>query len=250
MLLNVSEDLPQLLKREFRGKDTITHELKRRASVKDVVEAFGIPHTEIGGLRANGREISFSHLVGNSEKIEISPLPVPVDVSTPSLLRPQPLQGITFAVDDNAGKLASLLRMAGFDTYYFNTIADRELVKIACHEGRILLSRDKDLLKHKMIVFGHLVRATIPKNQLTEIIQLYGLTEELQPFSRWLKCNDILQPVEKREIIDRLEPLTIQYDDSFTLCRRCDNIYWPGSHRERMLTMLSGCSAGHDTHAN
>ena len=245
MLLTVSGDLQQLLKREFRGQDKIAHELKRRASAKDVVESFGIPHTEIGVMRANGREISFSHIVENSETIEISPLYAPIDVLTASLLRPQPLQNITFAVDDNVGKLASLLRMAGLDTYYVNTISDRELVKIAHHEGRILLSKDKDLLKRKMIVFGRLVRAITPKKQLAEIIQLYGLREQLQPFSRCLKCNDLLQPIEKQEIIDRLEPLTIKYYDSFHTCRSCGNIYWPGSHRERMLTMLSGFSSCH-----
>ena len=77
MLLTVSGDLQQLLKREFREKDKITHELKRRASAKDIVESFGIPHTEVGEMRANGREIHFSHIVENSETIEISPLSAP-----------------------------------------------------------------------------------------------------------------------------------------------------------------------------
>ena len=142
MLLTVSGNLQQLLKREFKGQDKITHELKRRASAKDVVESFGIPHTEVGEMRANGQEISFSHIVENSESIEISPFSAPIDVLTPSLLRPQPLQSITFAVDDNVGKLASLLRMAGLDTYYVNAISDQKLLKIAHHEGRILLSKD------------------------------------------------------------------------------------------------------------
>lgn len=245
MLLTVSGDLQPLLKRKFRGKTTIFHDLERRASVKDVIESFGIPHTEVGGLRTNGREISFAHVVDNSEKIEIFSLPVPVDVLTPSLLRPQPLSGISFAVDDNVGKLASLLRMAGIDTYYSNDISDTELINIACQEGRIILSKDKELLKRKMVVFGHLVRASAPRKQLSEIIQLYRLQEQLRPFSRCLQCNDLLQPVDKLDILDRLEPLTIKYYDSFTTCRQCGNIYWPGSHRQRMMQILSGCLAGH-----
>jgi hypothetical protein len=135
--------------------------------------------------------------------------------------------------------------MAGFDTCYLKSVPDSELAEVARQEGRILLSKDKDLLKRKMITFGRLVREVTPEKQLCEIIELYGLKQMLQPFSRCLRCNNVLQPVEKQKILDRLEPLTIKYYNSFYMCGRCRNIYWPGSHREKMVTTLNHCLDSH-----
>jgi len=166
-------------------------------------------------------------------------LPLPA----PTVLRPIPLPGITFAVDMNVGKLATLLRMAGFDTLYRNEIADPDLVAVAVREKRILLSKDTDLLKRKEVVFGYLVREIQPEKQLTEIVHLFGIREQFKPLSRCLRCNALLQPVEKRQILNRLEPLTQTYYHAFHRCPCCDRIYWPGTHRAKMLLLLTRCGA-------
>lgn len=101
--------------------------------------------------------------------------------------------------------------MTGFDTFYRNEIADPDLVAVAVREKRILLSKDTDLLKRKRVVFGSLVREIQPERQLTEIVHLLGIREQFKPLSRCLRCNALLQPVEKRQILDRLEPLTQKY---------------------------------------
>jgi len=147
--------------------------------------------------------------------------------------------GATFAVDMNVGKLATLLRMAGFDTFYRNYISDPELIEVAGRERRILLSKDKDLLKRKEVVFGYLVREIQPERQLAEIVQLFGLKGQFKPLSRCLRCNGLLEPVGKEEIIEQLEPLTKKYYDSFRKCHGCGKIYWPGSHRDKMLLVLN-----------
>jgi hypothetical protein len=161
-----------------------------------------------------------------------------VDVSSPTLLRPEVLGAVTFAVDMNVGKLATLLRMAGFDTFYRNDIFDPDLIEVALREKRILLSKDTDLLKRKEVVFGYLVREIHPEKQLAEVVHLYGIKEQFKPLSRCLRCNGVLQPSAKQEIIDQLEPLTKKYYDSFRRCRECGKIYWPGSHRDKMLRVL------------
>jgi len=239
LTLHFQGDLALLLRAGFRGSSLVRYELERRASIKDIIESLGIPHPEVGGLKAQGREISFAYLPEPGEEIEVLPLPVPVDVRRPTLLRPSPLDAIRFQVDINVGKLAALLRMAGLDTAYEPDLADVALADTAAREGRILLSRDTTLMKRKQVEFGHLVRAQEPGAQLAEVVRLYGLADSLQPFSRCLRCNTPLEPVAKEAILDRLLPLTRKYYDSFQQCTQCDKIYWPGSHRDRMEEYLA-----------
>jgi uncharacterized protein with PIN domain len=232
------DDLAGLTASHRRRPNPLSRELSRRASVKDFLEALGIPHTEIYRLTINGSEADFSAIVGPADRIEVYGPIAPVDPTIPTRLRPEPLAELRFAVDANVGRLAGLLRMGGFDTFYDRRLPDRELAALAARERRVLLSRDLALLKRSAVVFGHLVRAALPYEQLAEIVALYGLADRLRPLSRCLRCNTPLQPVDKAEILDRLEPLTRQYFDDFKSCPDCRRLYWPGSHQEKMLNTL------------
>ncbi|MFA6284500.1 MAG: Mut7-C RNAse domain-containing protein [Desulfurivibrionaceae bacterium] len=239
MIINFWGNLKGLLRLPFRGQKRVEYQLTRQASVKDIIEALGVPHTEVGRLIVAGREISFSAPGADDDTLDVYPLSPPVDVTVPTLLRPKSLPGVAFAVDMNVGKLATLLRMAGFDTFFRNDISDPELVEAAVREKRILLSKDMDLLKRKEVAFGYLVREIDPEKQLAEIVRLFGIKEQFKPLSRCLRCNGLLQPVEKGRIIEQLEPLTKKYYDSFRQCLGCGKIYWAGSHRDKMLEVLN-----------
>lgn len=239
MIITFHGNLNDLLRPPFRGMTRIDHELTRQASIKDIVESFGVPHTEIGCLTVDGRETPFFHSGSNDDRVEVYPLRPPVDVLSPTLLRPDTLTSIRFAVDVNVGRLAGLLRMAGIDTFYRNYISDPELVELAVREGRIVLTKDKNLLKRKDLVFGYLVRESCPEKQLAEVVHLFGLKKLLQPLSRCLRCNGLLRPVDKEQILDRLEPLTRKYYHLFSQCSECKHIYWPGSHLDKMLKVLN-----------
>lgn len=232
------DDLAGLTGRQSRRPQPLVLELSRRTSVKDLLEAQGLPHTEIYRLTINGAEADFGAIVGADDLIEVYGPPTPLDLTLPTRLRPEPLAELRFAVDANVGRLAGLLRMAGFDTFYERTMDDPELATLAAREQRVLLSRDLALLKRREVVFGRLIRAAQPYEQLAEVVRLYGLAARLQPFSRCLRCNTLLQPVAKEDIIDRLEPLTRQYFEQFKSCPDCRRIYWSGSHQEKMLKSL------------
>lgn len=230
--------LNDLLPRSRRSSDGFDHCLSGNASVKDVLESLGVPHTEIGRLLANGREVDFSYKVHDGDQIRVFPWLVPADPLTPSLLRPDPLPGFRFLADANVGKLATLLRLVGLDTAYYGHLPDQEMAEISAEEKRLLLTRDVQLLKRKIVIYGHLVREPVPPRQLAEIVHLYGLRDRLKPGSRCLLCNRVLVPVDKGSILHRLEPLTRKYYHSFHLCRNCDKIYWAGSHTENMQKYL------------
>jgi hypothetical protein len=230
--------LNHLLPRSRRGPHGIEHYLSGSASIKDVLESLGIPHTEIGRLLVNGREVDFSYNVHDGDKVQVFPWQVPADPLTRSLLRPDPLPDFHFLADANVGKLATLLRLVGLDTAYYGQRPDQEMAEISAAEKRLLLTRDVQLLKRKIVIYGHLVREPAPPRQLAEIVHLYGLRDRLKPGSRCLLCNRVLVPVDKDSILHRLEPLTRKYYHSFHLCRNCDKIYWAGSHTENMQQYL------------
>lgn len=246
LVLKFDKSLQKLLPRRYRGNGIVNYSLGRRASIKDIVESLRIPHTEIGSIKHAGGELSFAHIPRVGEIITLHACPDGTDVTRPTLLRPEPLPAPVFMVDVNVGKLARLLRLAGFDTWYDPQLSEEELARQASACNRILLSRNRDLLRRKIVVFGRLVRAEQPDEQLAEIIALYNLRNVIHPFSRCLKCNSLLQAVEKSAILHLLEPLTRKYYEKFQRCPGCGRIYWRGSHHRHMLNLMETIQRTHD----
>ncbi len=234
--------LKDLLHPRFRSEGRVVYPADRRASVKDVVEALGPPHTEIGRIFAggvkSGTELDFNALLRAGETLDILPVEPPMDVTRTTLLRPEPLPEIRFVVDVNAGKLATRLRLLGFDTAYANHLEDAAVAELAAKEQRIVLSKDRALLKRKAIAHGRLIRNEDPEQQLAETLRFFGLHPPFAPFSRCLRCNTPLQPVDKADVLHRLLPLTKKYFNEFHICPDCGRIYWPGSHHDQMLIRL------------
>jgi hypothetical protein len=241
--LAVHGDIRDLLQRKFRQDSIIHYALSRNASIKDIIEAIGIPHTEIGAIEKGADQLDFSYIPQPGDQLDIRPIRAGSAPTEPTFLRPQPLACCRFMVDINVARLTSLLRLAGFDTESVSESAQlhskRDIAEASAATGRILLSRDKELLKHREVTFGRLVRAQDPQSQLYEIIKIYGLRPEVSPFSRCLKCNDTLVPVTKESVVHRLEPLTKKYYHSFKRCGSCLSIYWQGSHHQAMLDLLT-----------
>ncbi len=230
--------LQQLLKKKLRAASPFLHHFDRRASIKDVIESLGIPHPVIGSLTVNSREVGFDYILLDNDTVEAIPLTPVVNPFIPTILRPEALEKITFAVDVNAGRLALFLRMLGFDTVYENDIRNSRLAEMAQSQNRILLTRDTTILKRKIIMHGYLLREQNPKKQLVEVVRLYDLSSRIKPLSRCIPCNGLLVPISKEVIMDRLEPLTKKYYHSFHICEECRKIYWPGSHQEKINVFI------------
>jgi uncharacterized protein with PIN domain len=187
--------------------------------------------------------VDFSHPLSAGSALDVYPLLPPVDVTRPTLLRPA-LDRAVFLVDVNVAKLAMLLRLLGLDAAYDRDARDRDIAERAEAEGRIVLSRDRSLLKRRQIVHGHAVRAADPTAQLAEVLAFYGLAGPFRPFSRCVRCNVDLRPVAKAEIDHLLLPLTRRYFDTFRTCPKCGRVYWPGSHHDRLRERLRDLGLG------
>ncbi|HEY9743629.1 MAG TPA: Mut7-C RNAse domain-containing protein [Coleofasciculaceae cyanobacterium] len=217
-----------------------THCFEGRASIKDMIEALGVPHPEVDWITVNGDSVDFSYIVQDGDRINVYPVSAASEVTSTVCVRPHPLPCYRFVVDINLGKLATSLRILGFDTLYRNDYADEELAKISASQERILLTRDKGLLMRSLVTYGYYVRDTNPERQIVEVLRRFNLYKEALPFHRCLRCNGLLKPVSKESIIDQLPEKTRRSINEFHRCCECGQIYWRGSHAKRMQQFIEG----------
>lgn len=219
-----------------KRQQTFTHWLKGNPSIKDTIEAIGIPHPEVELILSNGEPVDFSYLVKEGDRFSIYPH---FFVLEPNNLLRLPLSSKRFVLDVHLGKLASQLRLLGFDTLYKNNYDDAELAHISHQETRILLTRDRGLLKRSLVVYGYWIRAKYTEAQLIEVLHRFNLLSQIRPFKRCLKCNGLIISVDKAKIIARLEPLTKEYYHKFYQCTKCHQIYWKGSHYPKLQQLIN-----------
>ena len=241
--LRFYEELNDFLPKE-RRKVTFERELPETTSVKDLIEGCNVPHTEVDLILVNGRSVDFDYQVQEGDHVSVYPVFESMDISGITRLQERPLRNLRFLCDVNLGKLARYLRMAGFDTAYRNDAKDPELIEQMVAEDRALLTRDRKLLMHNAVAKGYFVRATKADDQLEEVLTRFDLYTMITPFIRCPDCNGLLEKVDKEEIRERLEPLTERYFSDFSRCRKCDRIYWAGSHRKRLPDKVSGLLFG------
>lgn len=207
-------------------------------SVKDLIEALGVPHTEVDHLLVHGRPVDFGCIVQDGDRVAAYPPFSALDVPRESRLGPSPQAHPRFVADVHLGRLAAYLRLAGFDTEYRNDFADRELVEISTREDRTVLTRDVGVLKHAAVTRGYFVRETQPGRQLVEVLRRFALAERAEAFTRCVRCNRALTRVSKEEVEASLPPRTREHYDEFSRCEGCGRVYWAGSHYARMRVFL------------
>jgi hypothetical protein len=207
-------------------------------SVKDMIESLGVPHTEVDLILANGESVDFSYLVRDGDRISVYPVFESIDITPLLRVRPRPLRQTRFVLDIHLGRLANYLRMLGFDALYRNDYRDEELARVSREEERILLTRDRNLLKRRAVEHGYCVRETRPRRQLLEVLERFDLRGSVAAFTRCLRCNGLLEPVAKEEIAGQLPPRTSEHYQDFRQCASCGQVYWKGSHYQRMQQFI------------
>ncbi|WP_051076270.1 Mut7-C RNAse domain-containing protein [Verrucomicrobium sp. 3C] len=218
---------------------SLTHPFSGEASVKDLIESQGIPHSEVDLVLVNGGPVDFSYLPREGDRIAVYPKFTSLDIAPFSSLRPQPIPGSRFVLDVHLGKLARYLRLLGFDCLYRNDRGDADLVRISSAEGRILLTRNVGLLMRASVIHGYWLRQTETRRQLREVLLRFDLFERIAPFTRCLLCNGLLHLADKREIREELPPRVARVFERFVRCLECGKIYWRGSHYDRMSRFVA-----------
>lgn len=214
------------------------YKYQEHQTIKHIIESIGVPHPEVDLILINGEPASFEKMVPDHSHVSVYPHFSSLDIS--SLNGNENRGKISgFICDGHLGKLATYLRLLGIDVWYENNAPDELLAEIAHRTGKVLITRDRGLLKRNIVREGYCVREKEPAMQLAEILNLYHHRLEIHPFSRCPRCNTILKDIEKEKIIDRLELKTKLYYNHFKICSHCNKIYWRGSHYEHMLELLN-----------
>lgn len=230
-------ELNDFLPPDRRGRPVVL-EVAASTTVKDLAESLGVPHTEIDVIVVNGESVDFGHQVGDDDCVSVYPAFETLDVSPLVRLRPNPLREPRFVLDVHLGRLARTLRLLGFDSVWRNSVTDDELAAISVDDKRILLTRDRRLLKRAKVSHGYLVRETNHRRQIVEILRRFDLFEAIAPFGRCLECNGILEPVAKEEVEQKLPPRTRRDYNDFQACPDCGRVYWQGSHYDRLAALV------------
>ncbi|MFJ4938432.1 Mut7-C RNAse domain-containing protein [Streptomyces pseudovenezuelae] len=203
------------------------------SSLGHVVESLGVPLTEVGALRVDGREVPRSYVPSAGDTVAVLPV-----------ARPQHIPGapLRFLLDVHLGTLARRLRLLGVDTAYESTdIGDPALATRSATEKRVLLSRDRGLLHRRELWAGAFVYSTRPEDQLRDVLDRFR--PDLRPWTRCTACNGLLKDATKEEVADRLEGGTERSYDVFAQCRECGRAYWKGAHHEQLEAIVANALA-------
>lgn len=203
-------------------------------NVKDIIEAMGVPHTEVDLIIANGESVSFDYKPEDADFISVYPVFESIDISKLTHLRPTPLRNIKFILDVHLGKLARYLRMLGFDTLYRNDFEDDEIIQLALKDKRIILTRDLGILKNGSVSHGFFIRSDRPSRQITEVISRFDLQNCPRRPCRCIGCNGEIQLADKDNVMDLILENTRKYFNEFYRCNSCGKIYWEGSHFKKI----------------
>ena len=232
------EELNDFLSRN-KKKKTFDYSFKGKPSVKDAIEAQGIPHTEVDLITVNGISVGFDYLLITGDNVSVYPMFESFDISPIIKLREKPLRNTMFVLDVHLGKLARILRMLGFNTLYQNNYSDAEIIEIGSVEKRIILTRDKGILKNKAVTHGYWIRSIKPVDQAREVLKRFDLSIQIKPFQRYIECNGLIIKNPKNEILTRLPMMAVKHFDEFSRCENCHKIYWKGSHYDRMKEKIN-----------
>jgi uncharacterized protein with PIN domain len=186
----------------------------------------------------NSQAVDFFYRVRNGDRVSVYPVFESLDITGVTHLREKPLRKTRFILDVHLGKLARYLRLCGFDTTFSCTFSDTELIDLSVSDKRIIITRDRQLLKNKKVSHGYWIRSDNPQEQLRELFKRFDLYGSVLPFTRCMECNSLLEDVSKESIIDRLEARTSQFYNDYKICPSCNHIFWEGSHFLKMKEFI------------
>src|SRR2546425_7809105 len=174
---------PELRKRAFQMP------IDRGRSVKDAIESVGVPHTEVDLVLVDGASVAFRHVLHGGERVAVYPVFERLDIAPVVHLRPSPLRETRFVLDAHLGKLARHLRLAGFDSLWENDYGDEEIVALSVAQRRVILTRDKGVLKRSAVQRGYFVRETESERQLCEGVRALPLERSFRPLRPCPGCD-------------------------------------------------------------
>ena len=237
IIIRFYEELNDFLSPDSQKRD-IGVSVDKECTVGSLIKSFELSHSQVDLILVNGRAVDFSYTLKENDRVSVYPVFETFDISSITSLRKKPLRDLKFICDVHLGRLAKYLRMLGFDTWYENKYTDKKILDLSDIQKRIILSKNKKLLKNKNVTRGFLLQSADPHLQLMEIINYFDLKSSAKPMSRCLRCNGIIEKISKKALGHRAKPTVLERYDMFFRCTKCDHIYWKGTHFESMMRWI------------
>jgi len=238
------EELNDFLPKQYRKKDRRCS-FNGKRSVKDFIESLGVPHVEVDLILVNGESVDFNYILNDDDRISVYPVFERLNIENATRLRPVPLRETRFVLDVHLRKLARRLRLLGFDVDYEDNRDDDELAIISHDETRVLLTRDRGLLKRSIVTRGLIVRNTDPEGQVIEVLDRLDLWTGCRPFTRCIECNGVISKLSRgdehyEEAMKYVPEGVLSWCREFFYCSACRRVYWRGSHYEKLVNIVDG----------
>ncbi len=208
--------------------------IEARPSVKDTIESTGVPHVEVELVLIEGESAPFDAALDDGVHVSVYPRFFALEVDGVSRVRVPEPNPPRFVLDVHLGTLARHLRLLVIDSAWPRDADDPELAEISANERRVLLTRDRGLLKRRRVQLGYCVRSNDPEEQIVEVVARFGLLDHRDPFSRCLACNGLLERVEAEDLRGLVPPRVLRVHQRFARCTACERPYWGGTQYDRL----------------
>ena len=206
--------------------------------VQDIAQTIGIPFDRIDLILVNNQPVCLSSCLKENDRVAFYPVFENFDITSLTKVRDHPLREPKFILDVHLGKLAHHLRMLGFDTLYQNNWTKESMLTISRNEHRVLLSKSKSLLSTEPLTHAHLIKSSVPRDRLLEVLDWFDLYSMASPFTRCITCNSKLQAVAKETVLPQIPQKVQGWCNEYHVCSSCKRIYWKGTHYEKMIAEL------------
>ncbi len=208
-------------------------------TIAGLLALLGIPRSEVDLVLRNGEVAQFETHIAGGDRVSMYPVFETFDIGRIQRLRSRPLRRPAFVLDVHLGKLATFLRMFGFDAFFTPTSTDDQLISISLEEHRVLLSKDRALLRDPRLVRAYAVETDNPRKQILEVVKRFDLGGSAEPLSRCLPCNILLVSAAKEAVLERIPARVGAACERFAACPKCGRIYWEGTHYKRMMAFIA-----------
>lgn len=207
-------------------------------TVADLIAALALSCEEVDLVLRNGESASLAAPVSAGDRVALFPVFESFDIRPVQRVRKDPLRRPRFILDVHLGKLASHLRMLGFDAACEPAADDEALIRQSLDEGRILLSRDRALTAHIRLTRAFAIRSEDPHQQLSDVVRRFQLQGLFRPFTRCLRCNQPLISIDREKVLAVVPPRVRDSQTEFHRCPACLRVYWAGTHQDRMREFI------------
>jgi uncharacterized protein with PIN domain len=224
-------------------KKDIEYSFDKSQSVKTIIGRFGVPCVEVDLVLVNGISRGFDYIIKDGDRISVYPMFERYSIKTLTELRSEPLRETKFVLDVHLGKLTRHLRLLGFDAEYDPNMENSNLAEISKDYNRVLLTRNRQLLKLYDVERGLNIHNSDPFLQVVEVLGRLDLWDNVKPFSRCIICNGAIIDVKKEDkefphIFAKLPPKVQSWGKEIFICTVCGKTYWKGSHYEKLSLLV------------